>query len=216
MQPLPIYPNTVTRAFPSRRFILFILLSLALHAVLFSLPQPSSTTPHSIIRELEVRFAAPAERTILPAAEKPSTRKTFSANVPPAPATKREHPAAVTTKLHDPTPYRELDTQRMPVRTSTPNTVSITALMESARKIARETGSVQSSQAQAIANVFERPILPQLARALRREPPGETRLANGMIKVVTTTGAIYCLQALPKFAQGGPVEPMIIPTNCPS
>lgn len=90
------------------------------------------------------------------------------------------------------------------------------ALLEAARQIAHEDALKHPTQPHENIRTQERPILPELARALRQEPPGETHLANGMIKVVTTTGAIYCLKPLPKFAQGGPVESMSIPTNCPS
>lgn len=163
-----------------------------------------------MLRELEIRFATPAKRTTLPTVKKPSARKLTMASVPPVPATKRDHPAAVITNQH------ALAPPLTPPSASAPNEMSIETLMESAKKIAREGNRPQLSLPKETTNSFERPILPQLARALHRDPPGETRLANGMIKVVTTTGATYCLQPLPKFARGGSVEPTIIPTNCPS
>ena len=61
----------------------------------------------------------------------------------------------------------------------------------------------------------DRPILPQIDRALRHETPGERRLTNGLIRIVSTDGRVYCLQPIPDFARGGPVEMLSPPTNCP-
>ena len=62
----------------------------------------------------------------------------------------------------------------------------------------------------------DRSVLPELANALKIPKAGETRFADGTFKVVTPSGAVYCLKPLPDFvAHGGPVEPTIVPTNCP-
>jgi len=194
-----------------RRFMLFFLLSLAMHAFFFSLPPPLPKARWPMTQVLEVHLEASAKSAIKTQAEKPDARKTPSMS--PA---KRNHVAEVTTTPKDLIPQHAVETKQIAPSTSAPQKVSIATLLESARKLAREERGAPPPPSKETTTIFERPVLPQLARALRREVPGETRLANGMIKVVTTTGAIYCLQPLPKFAQGGPIEPMIVPTNCPS
>ncbi len=194
-----------------RRFTLFFLLSLALHAFFFSLLRPLPKAQLPMTQVLEVHLEASAESAIKPQAEKPDARKTPSMS--PA---KRSHVAEVTTTPKDLIPQHAVETEQITPSTSAQHKISIAALLESARKLASEDRGAPPPPSKETMTIFERPVLPQLARAFRREVPGETRLANGMIKVVTTTGAIYCLQPLPKFAQGGPIEPMIVPTNCPS
>ena len=62
----------------------------------------------------------------------------------------------------------------------------------------------------------DRSMLPDLTKALKKPKPGETRFADGLIKIVTPLGAVYCLKPLPDIvAHGDPVEPTIVPTNCP-
>ena len=58
-------------------------------------------------------------------------------------------------------------------------------------------------------------ILPRLDRALRREAPGERHYVDGLIKMVTPSGRVYCLKPPPEFARGGPTEALAVPTNCP-
>lgn len=145
--------------------------------------------------------------------QKPNAQKIAATKAPALSAAR-----GTSAKIQSQQPER-FDQLEAPVQTLTPNTsatLSIDALLASARRIAREETLKHPRPIGDKTNAVERPILPQLAKALRRDAPGETRLANGMIKVVTTTGAVYCLKPLPKFALGGPVEPMIIPTNCPS
>lgn len=57
----------------------------------------------------------------------------------------------------------------------------------------------------------ERPFMPQLESALRREKPGERYLGNGIIRIVTASGHSYCLKEPPPYARDIPS----VPTNCP-
>ncbi len=93
--------------------------------------------------------------------------------------------------------------------------LDIAALLLSARAIAREEQARESPPFGGIARPQDRPVLPALDRALKREPPGEHYLGGGLTRVVTTSGRVYCLQAPPDFARGGPVEALAVPTNCP-
>ncbi len=96
-----------------------------------------------------------------------------------------------------------------------PPGVSIVEALASARAIAREsTGPLKPKTKDADA-LLDRPFLPQLDHALRREAPSERQLANGLIRIVSADGRIYCLQTPPEFARGGPVEMLMVPTNCP-
>lgn len=64
-------------------------------------------------------------------------------------------------------------------------------------------------------SVLARPVLPVLDEALSRPAPGEQRLANGLLKVVSTSGRVYCLQ-VPSPSMGGGLVPVLsVPTNCP-
>lgn len=86
---------------------------------------------------------------------------------------------------------------------------------DSARRMARQWVQEQESPRAPSMPLAERPVLPALARALRKEAPGETRLANGIVKITTAFGASYCLRTPPDFTRGGPLAPLAVPTTCP-
>jgi hypothetical protein len=88
-------------------------------------------------------------------------------------------------------------------------------LLASARAIGRETARSEIWPSQDAGAVEDRPILPQLDRTLRREAAGERRLGNGLVRIVSASGRIYCLQAPPDFARDGPVAMVSVPTTCP-
>jgi len=92
---------------------------------------------------------------------------------------------------------------------------SRTDLIESARKIIRQMTYEQGKQGQGASTPIDRPILPALDRALRERVAGEKRLVDGLIQITAESGRVYCLQAPPDFARGGPVEAMAVATNCP-
>lgn len=81
-----------------------------------------------------------------------------------------------------------------------------------AREMAREEGPVAPAQPD---NPTDRPILPLLDQALRKQRPGVQRFEGGLIKIISASGRVYCVQEQPNFARGGPVDPLSVPTNCP-
>lgn len=94
--------------------------------------------------------------------------------------------------------------------------ISVESLIDSAKNIVRdETRRKPPSKEEAI-NIEDRPVLPVLAKALKKFKPGETRFADGLIKIVTSAGSVYCVKPLPDIvAHGDSVEPTIVHTNCP-
>lgn len=88
-------------------------------------------------------------------------------------------------------------------------------LIESARTLARSVAHEQGKSRQPGDALRERPFLPELDRALAKHSAGETRLANGLIRVTTASGTTYCLQPPPDFARGGPADMLSVPTTCP-
>ena len=213
---LPSTNSAEAAQFRLRRFGLFFLVSMALHAVLFGLLRSSPPALQTTATVLEVRFMASSEKKNDIQIHSPSERKRVMTKEIYRTKAPRRSEAKIQPMTSDlPTKNTSRSSAALLAPPTYPS-IPIEALLESARRIAREDVYKHPPLHPESTRHQDQPILPQLARALRREPPGETRLSNGMIKVITITGAIYCLQPLPKFAQGGPVEPMIVPTNCPS
>jgi hypothetical protein len=79
-------------------------------------------------------------------------------------------------------------------------------------EMAREEGPVAPAQPD---NPTDRPILPLLDQALRKQRPGVQRFEGGLIQIISASGRVYCVQEQPNFARGGPVDPLSVPTNCP-
>jgi len=200
----PVAPAT----FPLRRFVLFLLASTVLHAILLVALRPSPVKQGALVPDLEIRLVAPAERKSTAPTYLPPKQKVFAARrASPAQASRAGTPlhasptdSAGSNDILSPPPLPE---------------VSLGTLLDSARRIVRDDAQRHPAPRQESAIDNDRPVLPQLARALQRESPGETRFASGMIKVVTASGSVYCLRPMPWFARGGPVEPTSIPTNCP-
>ncbi|NTV97447.1 MAG: hypothetical protein HGA75_18890, partial [Thiobacillus sp.] len=92
--------------------------------------------------------------------------------------------------------------------------LEIAALLSAARAIARESMPPSLPDRESTLPA-DRPILPELARALRRETAGERHLDQGLIRVVNADGRSYCLQAPPGFARGGPTDALAVPSLCP-
>jgi hypothetical protein len=57
--------------------------------------------------------------------------------------------------------------------------------------------------------------LPELDRALRKRSTGEERLGDGILRITTESGRVYCLKPPSDVVRDGPVEPLVVPTNCP-
>ena len=108
-----------------------------------------------------------------------------------------------------------------PVAPSRPEPIphlDIEAAYAAARVLARDmpSGGVprQDRFARADARLQDRPILPQLDRALQREVAGERMLTGGVMRIVSADGRAYCLQKPSDFARGGPVEATSVPMLC--
>jgi|GEM_PF-5839057 len=93
--------------------------------------------------------------------------------------------------------------------------IEVADLLKQARGIARETAAPSRSSRHEDILAPDRPILPALERALRREAAGEYRLGNGLIRVVGAGGLAYCLREPAELARAGPIPPLAVPTNCP-
>lgn len=93
--------------------------------------------------------------------------------------------------------------------------IEVAELLKQARGIARETAAPSRASRYDDILAPDRPILPELDRALRREAPGEYRLGNGLIRVVGAGGLAYCLREPSELARAGPIPPLAVPTNCP-
>lgn len=88
--------------------------------------------------------------------------------------------------------------------------------MSSARRVARDEARHTPPSKKETPGIEDRPVLPALAKALTRAPASETQFANGIYKVVTKSGTVYCYIPLPDIATSGtPVKPTIVPSTCP-
>ena len=97
-----------------------------------------------------------------------------------------------------------------------PSPPSIESVFDSVKGIVRDEARRMAPSKAEETDVQDRPVLPQLAKALKKQKAGETRFADGLIKIVTLSGKALCYTPLPDIvARGGPIEPTIVPTNCP-
>lgn len=97
-----------------------------------------------------------------------------------------------------------------------PSAPSVESVFDSAKGIVRDEARRMTPSETEEIDLQDRPILPEFAKALQKQKVGETRLANGLIKIVTPSGKVRCYTPLPDIvARGGPIEPALVPTNCP-
>jgi hypothetical protein len=204
---------TASVRFPAGRLALFLVASAALHAALLFALRSSPVEQVWPVTPLQVRLTAPAERRSEAPMRLPAPREPIAASrvssTPADRAAVAKAPQVAAPPAGNPSSSGDAHSLR-PVPA-----VSLDALLDSARAIARDDARRHRMPRPEDSDDNDRPLLPQLARALRREPPGETRFSDGMIKVVTASGSIYCLRPKPEFARGGPVDALSIPTNCP-
>lgn len=103
-----------------------------------------------------------------------------------------------------------------PAPSSVPPQISVETLLGSARDIARDEARRTAPANTRRAGDEDSPVLPGLAKALKREAAGERKFSDGLFKVVTPSGTVYCMKPLPDtLANSGPVKPTIVPTTCP-
>ena len=186
-----------------RQLAPFILLSLLLHVVLLlviRLPAKnfSVAPPHL----MEVYFSSPsvAEPVRMPSKariEKPDHPAKLLAS-PPSP---QKSPAVPLTTQPNATPPAD-----------TPQVFNPQQLMESAKSIARDEARKTEQQIAALEKKRLNTPLGSLEQSLR-QPYKEIRLANGILKIVTSTGT-FCIQLAPYFARDS-AGVFGIPTKCP-
>lgn len=99
---------------------------------------------------------------------------------------------------------------------SAPPLISTRSFLDSVKNIVRDEARRIPPSKEEEPSIGDRPVLPELAKALKKQKVGETRFADGLIKIVTPSGRALCWRPLPEIvAHDGPVKPTIVPTNCP-
>lgn len=210
------------RAVRHCRLTPFLLLAAVVHILLIAfLPLPR-VIPSASQPALEVR--------LVPATQpRESSRSTLS-NIAPEPemteAAPKRNARQISPKVHLPTSSEVPKNMTSPPvalkrpadSTPIPPQVSLGSLLNSAKSIARDEARRMPPSKEEGTYIEDRAVLPALAKALQKqkEKVGVMRFADGLIKVVTPSGAVYCLRPLPDIvAHGGPIEPTIVPSNCP-
>lgn len=198
------------------RLVLTLLLAIVVHllvVVILPLPNMISLESHPA-SVLEVRLAPVALPRASPQAPLTNSlkgrfnkSKAHARQVPP-----KSQP---TRRVEAPRPA-SFPLERPAQAAFSPPLISVESLIDSAKNIMRDESRRQPLSIEDAINIGDRPILSELAKALKKLKPGETRFADGLIKIVTSSGSVYCMKPLPDIvAHGGPVEPTIVPTNCP-
>ena len=154
-------------------------------------------------RDPETKNAKPISKMspVLPESAPKIRLDQRSPNMPPAEVT-LEQPATTATSPPSIPPF--------------PSAPSIESIFNSVKGLARDEARRMAPSKTEETDVKDRPVLPELAKALKQQKAGETRFADGLIKIVTPSGKALCYTPLPDIvARGGPIEPTIVPTNCP-
>ena len=184
---------TLAHSEPAHRLAPFVLLALLLHAaVLFGVHLSPSPLPPLPIR-LNVIFEA----------SEPSEMSPPVASLLTVPVNER---ASVTTQPPTTT------NASSPGRQSPASLVVQPWLDASLDLIREEAANIERTEAEREKLRLNTPLA-QLQQALR-QPHSETRLANGLLKVTTESGASLCYQPAPNFARD--IAGLYgIPTTCP-
>jgi len=192
------------------RWIAFPALSLALHLIALGVfgsawhPIPVASTPPPL---QWVDLAPPIETRPTPLRSRRET--------PSPPRQPEVAPSKPVAAMPEPVETPSVATWAAPAPPSRPPGLPLADLLTSARAIGREMAAREAPPPTDADTFAERPILPRLERALRREAAGERHLGDGLIRIVSAGGRVYCLQTPPEFARGGPTASMAVPTNCP-
>lgn len=95
-------------------------------------------------------------------------------------------------------------------------TISYGELLESARQIVKEDVKNMPKTKDDGVLLSDRAFLPKLAQALAKKETvsGVTKYADGMVKVITSSGTEYCLQPSPQLIKGS-FDSDPIPMTCP-
>jgi hypothetical protein len=95
-------------------------------------------------------------------------------------------------------------------------TISYGELLESAQQIVKEEAKYMPKTKDDGVLLSDRAFSPKLAQALAKKEKvlGVTKYADGMVKVVTSSGTEYCLTPSPQLIKG-PFDSDPIPMTCP-
>lgn|GEM_PF-5663637 len=189
----------------SRRFTLSLAAALALHGLALyglRLPAPARFAKAMPLLEITLTPAVPAALSeIAAAAPRRSTPILAGA------AVVAREPALPQNVGGQPAELPPAESAR-----ETPPTIANPAWRETARAVIREEAHrLPDGAAPAPPETLEA----RFARALRKTPPGEKRLADGIIKITSPSGAIYCIQSQPDATRDGPGERYAITVTCP-
>jgi hypothetical protein len=184
----------------------YLLLAVALHALLLlNLPAPR-TAPNEPSQPLQVRWRRP-----------PALPPALLA--PPASLAAPSDASAQRWRQGSDAPSVPA-TPAQPLPTTEPPPSNSRLLLDQARTQIRQEGRLQSAYRQAHTPDFlatpGREMQTALGRALQKAAPGEKHLANGIIQITTEAGTTYCLQAANDLRQRDtPLALTAVPTTCP-
>lgn len=189
------HPFDNFRTPPSRRLALSVLAALTFHAFILALPRPPAERALRTASPLTLQWRTPAS-SIAPETHAAANALQGENGKTPAPASPRSAPASGEQGGPD-------------ARPSPPTSAE---LLESARRYLRQGPQRLAAQP---APAEERPLLPALDRALRRQAAREEHLTDGSVRITTASGTRYCLNPPPDAARGGPLDPLAVPSICP-
>jgi len=189
-----------------KRLTLGLLGALLLHVLIFSVMSAPGKLRPSLRPPLLLNWTSPPPKAV----KVPDARPSEDLHTRGARASPPRPPAS-------PRPLAIVDNKAIApaAASSPPPSVPAAELLESAHATARSLAREQERSLTTSGKLGERPILPELERALGKRIAGETRLANGLVKITTASGTSYCLQPPPESARGGPAPMLAVPTNCP-
>lgn len=212
---------------PPNRLVPYLLLAFTIHAIaLYLLKVPAPPAPLQPSPVLEIHLTPPPHTHPQLVVDRQAAIRAIEKAALPQPSASTPAitmetklitslPVSITSKNTEETiPTAELP----PHPSAKPSRLSVQSLLDAARGISKEESQYQPQPKSDSPALADRPVLPQLAAALsdkKKPPPGITQYADGMIKVVTPYGTVYCSQATPNLAKTGPLDPENIPMTCP-
>ena len=191
------------------RWVFYLALSIAFHlALLMLVPLSSITRQVGALFPIEVQLRLPAERPITDAV--PELRSAH-----PRDSAERIVPATAPPAADRPVGSPPPDAGTAQIGDTGRGSVPATGvLLETARRIAREPEAAgdrgPGGKYKTGLTASER-----FARILRRPEAGERHFENGLTKIVTPDGTVFCYTEPPPFMQSGVVPPMAVSMTCP-
>ena len=194
----------------TRQLAPFVVVSLVLHMMLlFDIRLPTKNFSVTEQHPLEVYFSAP------PISDKlhvPSKARITKSDHPPtllaSPPRPQKTPAVPLVAQPDAT----LPADTRQVFADTPKIFNLQQPMESAKSLARDEAKKIEQQIAALKmEKLDSPL--GLLEQSMKQPHKEIHLANGILKIVTSTGS-FCIQPTPYFARDS-AGVFGIPTTCP-